>query len=107
MITDDALKISNTTFNVKTTFFKDDSILRSIDLPLNYTYVDIYRLKQSDRYTEQEIAFNHLSERVEDSVLKIKADIDKVHLILKKYGFAKKEVNELIMTKLKDSLPTT
>jgi hypothetical protein len=105
ILTENTLQVSNTKFNVHTAFFKDDSILRSIDLPLNYTYVDLYRLKHSGKYTEQEIEFNHLSERIEDSVLKIKADIDKAHLILKKYGFAKKEVSELIMTKLKDSLP--
>lgn len=104
LVTDDTLRVSNTTFNVQTTFFRDDNILRSIDLPLNYTYVDLYRLKHSGKYTEQEIAFNHLTERIEDSVLKIKADIDKAYLILKKYGFAKKDVSELIMTKLKDSI---
>jgi hypothetical protein len=106
LLTEDTLKISNTFFNVYTTFFKDDSILRSINLPVNYSHVDLYRLNASGKYTQQEIEFNELTEQIEDSILKIKLDTEKVSLILSAYGFSKKEVTDIIMNKLKEGTPS-
>ena len=104
LLTENTLKIRNTLFNAYTTFFKDDSILRSINLPLNYSHVDLYRLKQSGKYTEQEIEFNKLTEKIEDSELQIKIDVDEVSLILRKYGFSQKEITDIIMSKLKEGM---
>ena len=105
LLTEDTLKINNTLFNVRTTFFKDDSILRSIDLPANYTHVDLYRLKNSGKYTEQEIEFNKLTEKIDNAELRIKLDIDDLSLILRKYGFSKKDITAIIMNKLKEGIP--
>ena len=105
LVTGDTLKINNTYFNCHTTFFKDDSILRSIDLPLNYTHVDLYRLKHSGKYTKQEIEFNKLTSKIEYAELQIKLDVDEVSDVLRKYGFSKKEIAEIIISKLNASIP--
>ena len=105
LVTEDTLKINNTFFNCHTTFFKDDRILRSIDLPLNYTHVDLYRLKKSGKYTQQEIEFNKLTDKIEYAELQIKLDVDDVSDVLRKYGFSKKEITEIIMNKLNTSIP--
>ncbi len=106
LLTEDTLKISNTSFNVYTSFFEDDSILRSINLPVNYSHVDLYRLNASGKYTPQEIEFNELTEEIEDSILKIKLDTENVSLILSAYGFSKNEITEIIMNKLKEGIPS-
>ena len=106
IVTEDTLKINNTFFNVLTTFFTNDNILRSINLPLNYAHVDLYRLKHSNKYTKQEIEFNKLTDDIEYAELQIKLDVDDVSKILRKYGFSKKEITEIIMTKLNASIPT-
>jgi hypothetical protein len=106
LLTEDTLKISNTFFNVYTTFFEDDNILRSINLPLNYSHVDLYRLNASGKYTQQEIEFNELTEKIEASILKIKLDTEEVSLILSAYGFSRKEITEIIMDKLKEGIPS-
>ncbi len=104
LLTEGTLKISNTSFNVYTTFFEDDNILRSINLPVNYSHVDLHRLNASGKYTKQEIEFNELTEQIEDSILRIKMDTEKVSLILSAYGFSKKEVTDIIMNKLKEGI---
>ena len=106
LLTEDTLKISNTLFNVFTTFFEDDSILRNINLPVNYSHVDLYRLNASGKYTQKEIEFNALTEKIENSILKIKLDTEKVSLILSAYGFSKNEITEIIMNKLKEGIPS-
>lgn len=100
LITENTIKINNTFFDVYTTFFANDSILRSIDLPANYTDIDIYRLQVSGKYTEDEIEFNRLTEKVNDATKQIKIDTDKVAVILRKYGFTKSDINEIMLEKL-------
>ena len=105
ILTEDTLKVNNTFVSVRSTFFKDDSILRSIDLPANYTHVDLYRLNLSGKYTKEEIEFNKLKGKIEYAMLKVKLDTDDVSLILSKYGFSKKEITEIIMNKLIEGVP--
>lgn len=57
-------------------------------------------------YTQQEIEFNELTEKIKDSILKIKLDTEKVSLILSAYGFSKNEITDIIMTKLKEGIPS-
>ena len=49
------LKLRVFTFPVLTTFFETDRILRSINLPLNYTDLDLAKLFLSGKYTDEEI----------------------------------------------------
>ncbi|MGN6601475.1 MAG: hypothetical protein ACTHK8_03435 [Ginsengibacter sp.] len=101
MISENSLNLRVFAFSVQTTFFEDDKILRSINLPINYTDKDIVKLYLSEKYTNEEIAFNKLNERVERAMLNTKKDIDKVSSIMKAYGFNKKEVESIVLDKLK------
>ena len=86
-----------------TTFFETDSILRSIKLPLNYTDMDLAKLLLSGKYTDEEIVFNNLAKESVKTMRKVKADIRKIILMMKVYGFKQKEVQQLILNKLKEN----
>jgi len=105
-LSEDKLKLKTTTFNVHSTFFQTDAILRSIDLPLNYNYIDLLKLKYSGKYTEEEIGFNQLTEALNSAKLRVKTDIDDLYTILKKYSFKKDEVSKLVLDKI-DKLAKT
>lgn len=89
------------TFGVLTRFFEKDDILRSIDLPINYKFIDTAKLYLSEKYTTEEIIFNNLEKEVVDAINILDADIDKVTSIMRKYGFTRKEVEGIILNKLK------
>lgn len=101
IIEDSTLKLRGVSFNVLTTFFEDDSILRSINLPMNYKYLDIVRLYLSEKYTFEELEFNNLDVGVFNAIDKLNGEIDKTTSTLRKYGFKRDEVANLILEKLK------
>lgn len=100
-IKENQLIISNKTFTVLTTFFENDEILRSIDLPLNYKDIDLAKLSVSDKYTKNELDFNNLLSDAERINIEITDDTKKVYSILSKYGFSYNDVVAFIKTKLK------
>lgn len=100
-LTENQLKLRGFTFGVLTTFFEKDNILRSIDLPVNYKFLDVVRLYLSEKYTTDEIIFNNLDKPVVDAIDKLKTDIDKASATLRQYGFTREEVEAFILTKLK------
>ena len=95
------LKLRGFSFNVQTTFFENDRILRSINLPMNYKYLDIVKLYLSEKYTSEELKFNKLEKTVLDSIDKLKTDIDRVTSILKVYSFSRNEIECFIHDKVK------
>ena len=101
-LTENRLSVRTLSFPVMTTFFETDSILRSINLPLNYTDMDLAKLLLSCKYTDEEISFNNLNSTASDAMRKVKSDINKIVLLMKKYGFKKDEVEEMISTRLKE-----
>lgn len=100
-LSENQLKLRGFSFSVLATFFENDRILRSIDLPVNYKYLDVVRLYLSERYTTDEIIFNNLDKEVVDAINKLKTDIDKVSSTMRQYGFSREEVETLILNKLK------
>ena len=100
-LNENQLKLRGFSFGVLATFFENDRILRSIDLPVNYKYLDVVRLYLSERYTTDEIIFNNLDKEVVAAINKLKTDIDKVSSTLRQYGFSREEVETLILNKLK------
>ena len=92
------MTIGDLTVKASTCFFNDDSILRSINLPINYSIVDILRL--SDQYTPQEIEFNKLDGMIKIAYAEIDKDINLTYGILKKYGFTKDEVRNITLEKI-------
>jgi len=101
---DNQLKLRVFTFPVLTTFFETDRILRTINLPVNYTDMDLVKLCLSGKFTDEEISFNKLDKIAAEAMQKTKADISKIFFLMKKYGFNKKEIEELISNKLKDDM---
>lgn len=101
-LTENRLSLRTLSFPVMTTFFETDEILRSINLPLNYSEIDLVKLLLSGKYTDEEIAFNNLNKEAVKAMLKVKADIGKIILMLKNYGFNRNEVEEFIMNKVKE-----
>ncbi len=97
-ISEGFLSIGNLNISTSTCFFKDDSILRSIKLPLNYTLSDLFRIHEY--YTPEEIAFNKLDILIKNNLDEIGRDIDKISLISKKYGFVRKEIEQFVFEKI-------
>lgn len=97
------LKLRVFSFPVLTTFFETDRILRTINLPVNYTDMDLTKLVLSNKYTDEEILFNDLDKKIAGVMRKAQTDISKITSMMKKYGFNQKEVEELILNKLKEN----
>ena len=98
LIADDFLRIGVTTIHARTCFFTDDSILRSINLPINYNARDILQLAM--QYTQEEIGFNDLSQTYTQTLDGLQRDMAAVYDRLRKYGFTRKEVENLILNKI-------
>ena len=90
----DFMTENETTVCVQTWFFKDDTILRSIDLPVNYKITDILRL--AEKYTTQEIEYNKLSIEYRKAHEKLYDDIQKINRILKPYCIPNEKVQEFM-----------
>lgn len=101
-ITEGSLKINMVTVNANTCFFKDDRILRTIRLPLNYNEADLLRLVQQG-YTEQELLFNKLYFKFERAQKSIETAINSAYLKLKLYGVTRAEIMNLVEKKLYNS----
>jgi hypothetical protein len=93
-VTEESLTIGNLTMNAKTCFFEDDSILRSIDLPINFSVSDMRRIIKN--YTPEEIEFNNLNKLMKKTYDDLAKDITKVRGILKKYGVTLEELYGLL-----------
>ncbi len=87
----------NRTIAAQTTFFESDAVLRTIDLPANYTQMDLMRVALSGRYTPEEIAFSKLDTATKQAVQEAISDVDRVSLILSKYGLDRTQVNKVLL----------
>ena len=97
-IVEGKMTIGNLTLMVSTCFFKDDTILRSINLPINYSTADILRLR--DKYTPEEIAFNKLDGLINSTLAEINKDVKMVAGTLFKYGITKEEITKMVTEKI-------
>lgn len=95
------MTINSLTIGVTTTFFEDDRVLRTIDIPLNYNDKDLLLLKKG-RYTEEELAFNKLIPEIEEAEKNLERNIEKAYQILKIYGIKKSEIKSIISKSLND-----
>lgn len=102
-IGDGLMAIGNLTVKVNTFFFQDDSILRSIKLPINYSIVDILQL--SDRYTTEEIEFNKLDILLKRAYAELDKDINVSYGILKKYGVTTDEIRKIVLEEILNKQP--
>ena len=93
------MTIGTTTVGVQTTFIEDDKILRTIDLPLNYSDKDLILLK-TGKYTKEELSFNNLTTNIELAEIKLEKNIEKAYDLLKQYGISKSELVALVNERL-------
>jgi len=93
------LNIDNFSLGVKTTFFEDDSILRSIHLPMNYSDVDILRLLAKG-YTQEELDFNRISPAIDKARKSLISNIKAAMKILQPYGVTQEDLKELVTRRL-------
>lgn len=91
---DDFMSINESTVPVTTCFFKDDSILRSINLPVNYSIKDVLRLPL--RYTEKEIEFNKFTAEYKGACATLNYDTRLITARLKKYGISKDAIEKFL-----------
>lgn len=99
VITDNNMRIDKSHFKVQTTFFENDSILRSITLPINYTGYHLLQLEPKG-FTLEELRFNSLEFEVDRAERSLKSNITKTIALLGIYGVTKKEIEELVQSKI-------
>lgn len=99
IIYDEAIKMGITTVRAQTTFFETDSILRSIDLPINYSDLHLLQLENKG-FTTEEIGFNKLEHQIYVAKRNLKVNIKNTIDILKVYGVKIKEIEELVQKKI-------
>jgi len=78
------IKIGTSFISANVTYIENDDILRSIDLPLNFSDIDLINLI-SDHYTEDEISFNKLREPIEEALVRFDHNIRIAYKPLKAY----------------------
>lgn len=95
IVGDDFMTINETvSVTVQTWYFKNDTILRTIDMPVNYDTVDI--LKMAERYTKEEIEFNKLNGEYIKAHNDLYERIEKIKRLLKPYNIPSKNIEDTI-----------
>jgi hypothetical protein len=102
-ITDGWLAIAGIKVAAKTSFFADDSILRSVNLPLNYNDADLLRMSDNG-FTTEELDFNRLGAKIREAETNLDVNIIKAHRVLKVYGITVEEIREMVENKLKQRM---
>jgi len=98
-IKNENMQIGGVSIDVKTTFFKDDNILRTINLPIDYQDIDLLRLER-DGYTWQEITFNNLAGKVVTAESRLKRNIAGAYKCLKGYRVSREEIIKMAEAKI-------
>lgn len=97
-IGDGVITIGKVTANARTFFFQDDTILRSINMPINYSVDDILRLP--GQYTPEELEFNKMNDLIQRTKEDMAKEIRQISGILRKYGFTHAEIENLVHEKI-------
>lgn len=92
-------KINRVTINAKTTFFENDRILRTIQLPINFTDADLLGLSL-EGYTMEELDFNDLLKLINEAEVKLKEKIKQAQLLLKPYGVTYDALEKIVKSNL-------
>lgn len=95
IITKDNIQIHNVTISANTTFFENDKILRTIQLPMNYNDTDLLRLL-NEGYTKEELEFNKLTSKIKIIIENMRNESMSSELELKDYGISEKMIEDIM-----------
>lgn len=101
VVTEGQLQINKVTIKANTTFIKDDRILRTIKLPVNYDNADVIRLLND--HTPEELAFNNIFGKVNRELVRLDSNIANAYRALGQYGVTREELKSLVGPKLFNS----
>ena len=87
-------------FHANVSLLEDDSILRTIDLPKNYTDKELLQLPDKG-YTIEELDFNKITPRINAAQIRLETNIEKAFNLLSVYGVKEDEIEKMVYTKLK------
>jgi len=93
------VEVGTFSFPAKTTFIENDTILRSIVLPLNYNDKDLLQLLIKG-YTKEELEFNHISPAIEKARNELISNIFDALESLKQYGVTLEDLKKLVTYRL-------
>ncbi len=103
-IGDGFITINEITLYVWTCFMEDDTILRSVNLPINFSPADIVKLPE--QYSKEEMEFNNLTELHRRMHKTLTDEIKQEYARLKKYGFTPEEIETLSRNKVYNLKPS-
>ena len=96
---DGSLRFGSVIVQAKTVFFKNDRVLKTIDLPDKYTDLDLLLMK-NEGYTEEELEFNNISGLIEMAERRVYYNVRRSAGYLREYGIMPKEIKKLLVEKL-------
>jgi hypothetical protein len=96
---DGSLRFGSVIVEAKTIFFKNDSVLKTIDLADKYTDLDLLLMK-NEGYTKEELEFNNLSGIIEMAERRVYYNVRRSAGYLREYGITPQEIKNLLMEKL-------
>ncbi|NCA75045.1 MAG: hypothetical protein EOM90_01800 [Alphaproteobacteria bacterium] len=91
--------LGNFTFHAETCFFTDDRILRTIQLPMNYTLIDLVNLNDGT-YTQEELEFNRIPQKTAEAAAGLDEAIRSCYNKLKSYGIRLNDIEEFVKSKI-------
>jgi hypothetical protein len=99
-IENNAIIIEDVIAKSATTFFNDDTILRTIRIPLNYNDYDILKLEY-EGYTPEELRFNRISPMLLDAKSNLYQRAIEVAKILHPYNISSDEITKWVVERIK------
>lgn len=95
-ITANQIAVNSISFNSNVTFFEDDSVLRSVMLPMNFTELDLLSLNAGERYTQAELRFNSLHTLIAQAENRLRNRINAACRELTLYEVTKEQIEALV-----------
>ena len=96
---DGSLRFGSVIVEAKTIFFKNDSVLKTINLPDKYSDLDLILMK-NEGYTKEELEFNNISGIIEMAERRVYYNVRRSAGYLREYGITPQEIKKLLMEKL-------
>ena len=98
-VKDEEVTVGLISFKTSVTYFNDDSVLRTIKLPIDYNDAWLIRLL-AEGYTNEEIHFNRLYVQIELALHRLELRITSAQSQLKDFGVKKSDLRELVYKNL-------